>query len=196
MTTTISAPFADLAAALRGDLVTPGDDGYDAARAVYNGMIDKRPAAVARCRDAADVIAAVAFARAHGLEIAVRGGGHNPAGFAVWDGSLVVDLSAMRTATVVDVPDVTQETRWEQYRPHAFAKGMRSSLSLPLRVEGASVCALNLYSLTAHAFDDGHRRVAREACHHDPHLRHSCRDRSQLFSASRTHLASRVGVTP
>ena len=100
MTTTTSAAFADLAAALRGDLVTPGDEGYDAARAVYNGMIDKRPAAVARCRDAADVIAAVAFARAHGLEIAVRGGGHHAAGFGTWDDALVVDLSPMRSTTV------------------------------------------------------------------------------------------------
>jgi hypothetical protein len=100
MTTTTSAPFADLAAALRGDLVTPGDEGYDAARAVYNGMIDRRPAAVARCRDAADVVAAVAFARAHGLEIAVRGGGHHAAGFGTWDDALVVDLSPMRSVTV------------------------------------------------------------------------------------------------
>jgi FAD/FMN-containing dehydrogenase len=100
MTTSTSAPFADLAAALRGELVTPGDDAYDAARAVYNGMIDKRPAAVARCRDAADVTAAIAFARAHGLELAVRGGGHHAAGFGTWDDALVVDLSPMRSVTV------------------------------------------------------------------------------------------------
>jgi FAD/FMN-containing dehydrogenase len=95
-----AVPFDDLAAALRGDVIMPGDPGYDEARAVYNGMIDKRPAAIARCRDTADVIAAVAFARAHGVEIAVRGGGHNAAGFAVWDGALVVDLSVMRSVTV------------------------------------------------------------------------------------------------
>ena len=100
MTTSTSAPFADLAAALRGELVTPGDDAYDAARAVYNGMIDKRPAAVARCRDAADVTAAIAFARAHGLELAVRGGGHHAAGYGTWDDALVVDLSPMRSVTV------------------------------------------------------------------------------------------------
>jgi FAD/FMN-containing dehydrogenase len=100
MTTSTSAPFADLAAALRGELVTPGDDAYDAARAVYNGMIDKRPAAVARCRDAADVTAAIAFARTHGLELAVRGGGHHAAGFGTWDDALVVDLSPMRGVTV------------------------------------------------------------------------------------------------
>ncbi|GAA3435132.1 FAD-binding oxidoreductase [Kutzneria kofuensis] len=93
-------PFADLAAALRGELVTPGDAGYDKARAVYNGMIDKRPAAVARCRDTVDVIACVRFGRAHGLEIAVRGGGHNAAGLGVWDDALVIDLSLLRSTTV------------------------------------------------------------------------------------------------
>jgi FAD/FMN-containing dehydrogenase len=99
-TTTTTAPFEELVAALRGDLITPEDAGYDEARAVYNAMIDKRPSAIVRCRDAADVIAAVRFARAHNLEIAVRGGGHNAAGLGVWDDALVIDLSLMRGATV------------------------------------------------------------------------------------------------
>ena len=89
-----------LGAALRGDLITPEDPGYDEARAVYNAMIDKHPAAIARCRDAADVVACVNFAREHGLEIAIRGGGHNAAGFGTWDGALVIDLSLMRSTTV------------------------------------------------------------------------------------------------
>jgi hypothetical protein len=92
--------YDELAATLRGELVRPGEPGYDDARAVYNGMIDKFPAAVARCRDTADVIAAVTFARTHGIEIAVRGGGHHPAGLSVGDNALVVDLSAMRSTTV------------------------------------------------------------------------------------------------
>ncbi|MCW0214794.1 MAG: FAD-binding oxidoreductase [Pseudonocardia sp.] len=100
MTTTTSVPFPELESTLRGDLITPGDEGYDAARAVYNGMIDKRPAAVVRCRDTADVISSVMFARAHGLEIAVRGGGHHAAGFGTWDDALVIDLSLMRSTTV------------------------------------------------------------------------------------------------
>ncbi|HEY1644581.1 MAG TPA: FAD-binding oxidoreductase [Streptosporangiaceae bacterium] len=104
MTTTTAgtaiAPLGDLAAALRGDLITPEDAGYDEARAVYNAMIDKHPAAIARCRDAADVITSVRFARQHDLTIAVRGGGHNAAGLGVWDDALVIDLSAMRSATV------------------------------------------------------------------------------------------------
>lgn len=93
-------PFTELAAALRGELITPDDPGYDDARAVYNAMIDRRPAAIARCRDTVDVIACVRFARAHGVTLAVRGGGHNAAGLGVWDDALVVDLSAMRGTTV------------------------------------------------------------------------------------------------
>ena len=82
-TATTTVPYAELAATVRGDVIMPGDAGYDQARAVYNAMIDKHPAAIARCRDTADVITCVRFARQHGLEIAVRGGGHNAAGFGV-----------------------------------------------------------------------------------------------------------------
>jgi FAD/FMN-containing dehydrogenase len=81
---------------LRGELVTPRDAGYDAARKVYNAMIDRRPALIARCVDVADVIACVAFARAQGLLLAVRGGGHNGPGLGVCDDGLVIDLSRMR----------------------------------------------------------------------------------------------------
>ncbi|MFC9789231.1 FAD-binding oxidoreductase [Rhodococcus sp. NPDC127528] len=95
-----TAPFEALGGVLRGDLITPDQDDYGQARAVYNAMIDRRPAAVARCRDAADVVACVRFAREHGLEVAVRGGGHNAGGLGVWDGALVIDLSAMHSVTV------------------------------------------------------------------------------------------------
>jgi len=95
-----TAPYEELAAAVRGRLIRPGDPEYDQTRAVYNGMIDKRPAAIARCRDAADVVACVRFGRQHGAEIAVRGGGHSAGGFGVWDGALVIDLSLMRSTTV------------------------------------------------------------------------------------------------
>src|SRR5450755_4329926 len=97
---TTTAPYAELAAAMRGDLIMPGNPGYDQARAVYNAMIDKHPAVIARCRDAADVITCVRFAREHGTEIAVRGGGHNAAGLGVGDGALVIDMSLMRSTTV------------------------------------------------------------------------------------------------
>lgn len=89
--------FDLLAAGLRGDLVRPGDDGWDAARRVYNAMIDKQPVAVAYCRDVADVISCVNAARHLGVDLAVRGGGHNAAGLGVADGALVCDLSRMRS---------------------------------------------------------------------------------------------------
>lgn len=97
---TASLPYGELANAMRGTLVLPDSPGYDDARAVYNAMIDRRPAAIARCRDVVDVMAAVRFATARDLEIAVRGGGHNAAGLAVWDDALVIDLSPMCSTTV------------------------------------------------------------------------------------------------
>jgi FAD binding domain/Berberine and berberine like len=84
----------------RGDLITPGHGDYDAARAIWNGTVDRRPRLIARCSGAADVAAAVRFARDRDLEIAVRGGGHNVAGTAVCDDGLVIDLSAMRAVSV------------------------------------------------------------------------------------------------
>src|SRR3712207_6792538 len=74
---------------LRGQLLRLGDDGYDAARQVWNAMIDRRPALIARCAGAADVMAAVDFARDQGLPVSVRGGGHNVAGKAVCDDGLM-----------------------------------------------------------------------------------------------------------
>ena len=81
---------------LRGPLLRPGEDGYDAARQVFNGMIDRRPALIARCAGVADVINCVNFARAHQLLVAVRGGGHSVAGHAVCEGGLVIDLSHLK----------------------------------------------------------------------------------------------------
>jgi FAD/FMN-containing dehydrogenase len=85
-----------LTAHVRGDVIQPGDAGYDDARAVQNGLIDRRPAVIVRCRGAADVVAAVNLAREQNLLLSVRGGGHNVAGNAVNDGGLVIDLSEMR----------------------------------------------------------------------------------------------------
>src|SRR5262245_1215599 len=90
----------ELRGKLRGELVTPADPAYDAARKVYNGMIDRRPALIARCRDAADVMAGIAFAREHGLLLAVRGGGHNGPGLGTCDGGLVLDLAPMKDVRV------------------------------------------------------------------------------------------------
>jgi FAD/FMN-containing dehydrogenase len=85
-----------LKASLRGELIQPGDEGYDAARKVYNAMIDKRPALIARCADVADVITAVNFGRENGLLVSIRGGGHNAGGLGVCDDGLVIDLSLIR----------------------------------------------------------------------------------------------------
>lgn len=98
--TTAPAPYGELATSLRGPVITPEDAEYDRYRAVYNAMIDKRPAAIARCRDAADVIACVRFAAEHGVPLAVRSGGHNAGGLGVADDALVVDLSLLRSTTV------------------------------------------------------------------------------------------------
>ena len=89
-----------LKAQLRGALLRPGDAGYDVARTIWNAMIDRRPALIARCLGAADVMRAVAFARDHGLLLAVRGGGHNIAGNAVCEGGFMIDLSPMRSVRV------------------------------------------------------------------------------------------------
>ena len=89
-----------LRAQFSGEVVGPDDAGYDAARAVHNGLIDKRPALIARCANTADVVDAVRFARAEGLEISARGGGHSVAGKAVTEGGVMVDLAPMRGSYV------------------------------------------------------------------------------------------------
>ncbi|MGH4027153.1 MAG: FAD-binding oxidoreductase [Pseudonocardiaceae bacterium] len=103
--TTIAAPPlttpAELADRMLGDLIRPEDAGYDQARQIWNANIQRRPALIARCRDTADVMAAVRFGREHDLLTSVRGGGHAVAGHAIADSGLVIDLSAM-TGTRVD----------------------------------------------------------------------------------------------
>jgi FAD/FMN-containing dehydrogenase len=89
-----------LRGALRGEVLTAGGSGYDAARAVWNAMIDRRPLLIVRAKGVADVIDAVNFARDHGLPVSIRGGGHNVAGHAVCDGGLMIDLSLMRAVHV------------------------------------------------------------------------------------------------
>ena len=89
-----------LARAIAGSVVKLGDEAYDQARRVFNGMIDRRPLLIVRCANEADVATAIAFAREHALAVAVRGGGHNVAGNAVVDGGLVIDLSRMRRVDV------------------------------------------------------------------------------------------------
>jgi FAD/FMN-containing dehydrogenase len=95
-----AAVLHDLDGRVAGRVLRPGDDGYDAARRVHNGLVDRAPAAILRCRTTADVSAAVRAARAAGLDISVRGGGHNVAGRAVADGALMVDLAEMKGTRV------------------------------------------------------------------------------------------------
>lgn len=107
--TKISAAAIDaLAAGLRGRLLDASDPSYDEARTIWNAMIDRKPGLIARCAGAADVMAAVRFAREHSLLLAVRGGGHNIAGNAVCDGGLMIDLSPMKSVRV----DATGRRAW------------------------------------------------------------------------------------
>jgi FAD/FMN-containing dehydrogenase len=94
------AAVEEFKSCLRGPLLRAGDDGYEAARKIWNGMIDRRPALIARCAGAVDVMTCVDFARANDMIVAVRGGGHNVAGNAVCDGGLVIDLSAMKSIRI------------------------------------------------------------------------------------------------
>jgi hypothetical protein len=92
--------LTELRRSLGGAVLAPTDAGFDAARRCFNTLIDRRPAVIVRCLDAGDVARAFDFARAHTLEVAVRGGGHNPAGHCVCEGGLVIDLSLMRGVDV------------------------------------------------------------------------------------------------
>jgi hypothetical protein len=90
----------ELGFGLRGQVICPGDHGYDAARAVFNGMINRRPLAVVRPADASDVVRCIEFTRRHNLPLSVRGGGHSVAGHAVRDGAIMLDLSGMKAVQV------------------------------------------------------------------------------------------------
>ncbi len=109
-TTLKEATVKRFKADLRGEILQPGDEGYDAARTIWNAMIDKRPALIARCTGVADVIAVVNFARANDLLLAVRAGGHGVAGKAICDGGLTLDLSPMKG---IRVDPVRQTARAE-----------------------------------------------------------------------------------
>ena len=100
MTQTAVEAIGQLRAVMEGPVIEPGDPGFDDGRRVWNGGINRRPAVIARCASAADVAAAIGYAREHGLEVAVRGGAHNPAGTAVCDDGLMIDLSQLNSVEV------------------------------------------------------------------------------------------------
>ncbi len=119
--------FAD---ALRGPLLRPGEDGYDRARVVWNGMIDRQPALIARCAGVADVIAAVRFARTHRLLVSVKGGGHNITGNAVCNGGLMIDLSPMKGMWVDPVKRVARAQAgltWGEFNRETQAFGLATT---------------------------------------------------------------------
>ncbi|KUM78455.1 FAD-binding oxidoreductase [Streptomyces curacoi] len=147
-----------LRGALLGEVLRPADAGYDTARRVYNAMIDKRPAAIARCLGTADVVQAIRFAREEGLLIAVRGGGHSVAGHGTCDGGLVIDLSRMRGVHVDPVrrtvrvqggallADVDRET---QLHGLAIPTGQMSETGIAgLTLNGGVGMMLHKYGLT------------------------------------------------
>ena len=90
----------DLRSTVRGAVLAPSDPGYDAARKVHNGMVDRQPAMIVRCSGVADVMRALDFGVSHGLPIAVRSGGHGLPGYAVCDGGVMIDLSVFSAVTV------------------------------------------------------------------------------------------------
>jgi FAD binding domain/Berberine and berberine like len=126
-----------LAAALKGTVVEQGAPGYDEARALYNGMIDLRPAAVAYCVDEADVGEAIRFARKRGLPIAVRGGGHNGGGLGSVEGGLVIDLSPMSKITVEPQASVVHVQGGVLLRDLAAAT-QEHGLTVPVGVVGTT----------------------------------------------------------
>ena len=121
------ARIEELKASLRGQLIRPGDDGYDDARKIWNGMFDKRPGVIARCTGAADVISAVNFARTNNLPVAVRGGGHSFAGHSTCDGGILVDLSPMKSVRVDPVQRTARAeggVRWGEFDHETQAFGL------------------------------------------------------------------------
>jgi FAD/FMN-containing dehydrogenase len=117
-------------ASLRGELILPNDERYDAARIIWNAMIDKYPAMIVRCAGVSDVIASVKFARANDVPIAVRGGGHNIAGSALCDDGIVIDLSGMKSVRVNPVTQTAQAEpglTWAEFDHETQAFGLATT---------------------------------------------------------------------
>jgi FAD/FMN-containing dehydrogenase len=140
----IDGDVVELRKSVNGLVVTAGDAGYDAARRCFNALVDRRPAVIVRCSGAADVATAFDFARAHDLEVAVRGGGHNPAGHCVLDDGLVIDLSSLRVVHVDPAARIARAgggSTWRDFDSATLAAG----LVTPGGVVGSTgVCGLTL----------------------------------------------------
>ena len=137
----LAGPFGD---AFTGTVITPGEDAYGAARAVWNGTVDARPALIAQCRTTDDIVAAVNLVRTSGCTFAVRGGGHSVAGFSTCDDGVVIDLSHMR-GVIVDVDRrtaiVEPGARWADYDAATGAHGLASTGGL---ISSTGVAGLTL----------------------------------------------------
>ena len=131
-----------LRARVRGTVLTDGDEGYEAARSVWNAMIDRRPAVIVRCAGAADVRTAVDFARETGAVLSVRGGGHNIAGSAVCDGGVMIDLSPMKSVRI-----------------DPFARTARVEPGVTLGEFDREAQSFGLITPDRHQFDHWHCRV-------------------------------------
>jgi FAD/FMN-containing dehydrogenase len=155
--TTGSEQIEALRAALHGPVLTPADPGYDDARIVWNGAIDKHPEIIVRCSGVADVIDAVDFARAQGLLVAVRGGGHNVAGNAVCDGGIVIDLAGMNAVRVdvaarrvragggANIGEVDRETQ-------AFGLAVPLGIVSATGIAGLTLCGGHSWLARRHGF--------------------------------------------
>ncbi|HEY7493975.1 MAG TPA: FAD-dependent oxidoreductase, partial [Candidatus Tectomicrobia bacterium] len=140
---------------LRGELLCPGDDHYDSARAIHNGMIDRRPALIVRCAGVADVMAAVTFARSHNLVVAVRGGGHGVPGFAVCDGGLMIDLSRMKSVRVDPVGRTARAEggcTWGDFdhETQAFGLATTGGIARPTGIAGLTLGGGHGYLMRTH----------------------------------------------
>ena len=130
MTSLNQASIVDLSARFLGVLLRPDQSGYDEVRRVHNGMIDRRPALIAGCLGNADIVDAVNFARTHGLELAVRGGGHNVAGRAVCDDGLMLDMSLMKGIHVDPVRRTARAqggVTWREFNRETQAHGLATT---------------------------------------------------------------------
>ena len=126
----LSSSVAELSNGFSGRLLLPADAEWDAARRVHNGLVDKRPALVAQCRGSADIALAVRTAREHGLEIAVRGGGHNVGGRSTVDGGLLIDLSLMKYVHVDAARRTARAaggTLWAQFNRETQVHGLATT---------------------------------------------------------------------
>jgi FAD/FMN-containing dehydrogenase len=130
MTSVDQASIVELSARFSGVLLRPDQSGYDEVRRVHNGMIDRRPALIAGCLGNADIVDAVKFARTHGLELAVRGGGHNVAGRAVCDDGLMLDMSLMKGIHVDPVRRTARAqggVTWREFNRETQAHGLATT---------------------------------------------------------------------